>query len=81
MGLRVRMAALAVVTAAAGSTAACSVTSAAVPRPTSRPAAAAALPQPTATGHRDPAHRDPAHRDAVPARRAGAPGDRRTGQS
>ncbi len=49
MGLRVRMAVLAVVTAAAGGTAACSVTSAAVPRPTSRPAAAAALPQPTAT--------------------------------
>jgi D-alanyl-D-alanine carboxypeptidase (penicillin-binding protein 5/6) len=49
MGLRVRMAVLAVVTVLAGGTAACSVTSAAVPRPTSRPAAAAALPQPTAT--------------------------------
>ena len=49
MGLRVRMAGLAVVTLLAGGTAACSVTSAAVPRPTSRPAAAAALPQPTAT--------------------------------
>jgi serine-type D-Ala-D-Ala carboxypeptidase (penicillin-binding protein 5/6) len=41
MGLRARIAGLAVVTALAGGTAACSVTSAAVPQPSTRPAAAA----------------------------------------
>ena len=61
MGLRVRIAGLAVLTALAGGTAACSITSAAVPRPTSRPAAAAtSRPQPTAApGSTDPASAAP----------------------
>lgn len=60
MGLRVRIAVLAAVTALPGGTAACSVTSAAVPGPTSRPSAAsthrlppaAALATPSATPSR-----------------------------
>ena len=59
MGLRVRVAVLAAVTAFSGGTAACSVTSAAVPGPSSRPsahrlpaAAALATPTPSATPSR-----------------------------
>jgi D-alanyl-D-alanine carboxypeptidase (penicillin-binding protein 5/6) len=59
MGLRVRVAVLAAVTALSGGTAACSVTSAAVPGPSSRPsahrlpaAAALATPTPSATPSR-----------------------------
>lgn len=59
MGLRVRIAAAAAVTALSGGTAACSVTSAALPRPTSGPATpsthqppATVAPAPTATPRR-----------------------------
>jgi D-alanyl-D-alanine carboxypeptidase (penicillin-binding protein 5/6) len=75
MGLRVRIAVLAVLTVLAGGTAACSVTSAAVPGSTSRPAAAATGRPPAAAALATPTPSETPSRPAGPVLQVtGAPG-------